>query len=175
LLTYARSLSSTPIKYATCFLSYARAEQSFAEQLQTDLQANRVLCWSAPYDAVDETMDELIQYISESILIYDKLLLVISEHSETKTSYRALTVAVKEALGKEELANERKASSPILLPIHLDKTPQEMGGVWARRNQLAKRQRRDFTSWNDQNAYQKTFDQLLHDLKASIPSHQERK
>jgi hypothetical protein len=73
-----------------------------------------VLCWSAPYDAVDETMDELIQYISESILIYDKLLLVISEHSETKTSYRALTVAVKEALGKE---GETSPPGTIKMPI----------------------------------------------------------
>jgi hypothetical protein len=47
-ITYARSLVATPIEYYTCFLSYSKQDQVFAERLYNDLQGKGVRCWYAP-------------------------------------------------------------------------------------------------------------------------------
>lgn len=155
--TYTHLHSRKPIVYPTCFLSYASSDQNFAEQLQADLQAHDVLCWSAPYDDVYE---EKRASIDESIFIYDVLLLVISEHSTTEVSHQALNSMVKRALLRERLTS-------VLLSIHLDKDPQEMQGVWPRLLRLTKHPSRDFSQWNDRYAYQEVLHQLLRDLRIS--------
>src|SRR5215472_4904507 len=80
-IAYAQALANEPIEYSTCFLSYARADQPFADQLQADLQSKGILCWSAPYDTVGDNAKQISRHIWDAILIYDKLLLVLSEHS----------------------------------------------------------------------------------------------
>ncbi len=157
MLTYTRSHSGKPIAYPTCFLSYASSDQNFAEQLQTDLQAHDVLCWSTPYDGACE---EKSAHIDESIFIYDALLLVISEHSTTEVSHQALNSIVKRVLLRERLTS-------VLFSIHLDKDPQEIQGVWPRLLRLTKHPSSDFSQWNDHHAYQEALHQLLHDLRIS--------
>ena len=167
MLTYVRSLNQRAPVYATCLLSYASPDQHFAQQLRTDLQTHDVLCWSAPYDVAYKEVSALIQ---APMVIYDMLLLVISEHAETEGSRWALDGIVKEALVKE-----RKGFTPILLPIHL-KAPQKMRGSWARLLRLAQHQSRDFTRWNDRDVYQTAFEQLLRDLKAeTVQQEKERR
>lgn len=158
LLTYARSLKQDAPVYATCLLSYASPDETFAKRLQADLEARGVLCWSVPYDIANE---EVIALIYAKMVVYDMLLLVISEHSTTETTGRAVYYVVKEAVVKD-----RKGFVPFLLPIHLDKPPQRMPGTWARVLLLAQHQSRDFTHWNDNDAYQAAFEQVLRDLKA---------
>ena len=158
LLTYVRSLNQSAPVYATCLLSYASSDRAFAQQLQTDLQAHRVLCERAPYDVEREQVSELIQ---APMVIHDMLLLVISEHTETEIARWALNGIVKEAVLKE-----RKGFAPILLPIHLGKAPQTMRGIWVRLLRMAQHQSRDFTHWHDEDFYRTAFGQLLRDLKA---------
>jgi len=123
LLTYARSLKQNAPVYATCLLSYASPDRIFAQQLQTDLESQGVLCWSTPYDVEHEERNEFMQ---SPMTIYDMLLLVISEHTETERSRWVLDHIVKDALLKE-----RRGFTPILLPIHLDDALQKMRGSWA--------------------------------------------
>ena len=159
MLTYARSLRQKPIVYPTCFLSYASADQRFAEHLHSDLQAHDVFCWSAPYD---DGYEEKYTRLDVPIFLADILLLVISEHSRTEASHRALNSMMKEALVKE-----RRGFTPFLLPIHLNKDPQQTRGVWPRLLRLATSQGRDFSHWKDQHLYQEALQHLLRDLRVS--------
>src|SRR5206468_4404800 len=78
-ITYVRSLAQNPIEYYTCFISYSSKDQEFAERLSADLQAKGVRCWYAPEHM--KIGDKIRQRIDESIRLYDKLLLVLSEQS----------------------------------------------------------------------------------------------
>ena len=78
-ITYLRSLVGKPLDYYTCFISYASPDQAFAERLHADLQAAGVRCWFAPENM--RIGDKINSRIDESIRLYDKLLLVLSQHS----------------------------------------------------------------------------------------------
>jgi hypothetical protein len=67
--------SFKPIKY----YSYSSKDEIFARRLHDDLQQAGMRCWFAPEDL--KIGDRLKRCIDESIKLYDKLLLVLSEHS----------------------------------------------------------------------------------------------
>jgi len=149
------SLVHRPIGYATCFISYADEDLNFAEQLYADLQRNGVRCWFAPEDL--KIGDKIRSRIDESIHLYDKLLLVLSQHS---VSSQWVEQEVETALEKE-----RKEQRTMLFPIRLDNAVMEIEGNWPA---LIRNTRNigDFTHWKRHDAYQKAFDRLLRDLKA---------
>ncbi len=78
-IEYMRSLVGKPIEFYSCFISYSSKDQAFAERLYADLQSKNVRCWFAPEDL--KIGDKFRVRIDESIRLYDKLLLVLSEHS----------------------------------------------------------------------------------------------
>jgi len=92
--------------------------------------------------------------------VYDVLLIVISEQTDTERSRQVLYYMVKDTL-----LRERRGFTPILLPIHLDNALQKMRGTWVRLLQMAQHQSRDFTRWHDGNFYQAALARLLYDLK----------
>jgi hypothetical protein len=122
MLTYTRTHGQNSTVYATCLLTYASPDENFAKQLQTDLQAQGVLCMSGPYDVPDE---KISAFVCASMPVYDILLVVTSEHSGIgiEATDRALYCIVKDAC-----ARERRGFVPFLFPIHLDKPPQYMPG-----------------------------------------------
>lgn len=147
--------SLEPIQYYTCFISYSSRDQDFAERLYADLQAKGVRCWFAPQHM--RIGDKLRPRIEESIRLYDKLLLVLSEHS-IKSNWVAYEV--ERALNKEP-----EGIPNVLFPIRLDDTVMQSKAGWAddiRRT----RHIGDFTCWKDHDAYQKAYTRLLRDLKA---------
>ncbi len=157
-LTYMRSLVNNPIEYYTCFISYSSRDQGFAERLYTDLQSKGVRCWFAPEDM--KTGDKIRQRIDESIRLYDKLLLVLSEHSIASLW---VEFEVEAALAKED---EKHAL--VLFPVRLDHTVMQSTTSWAAH---LKRMRHitDFTGWKQHDDYQKALTRLLRDLKATTP------
>ncbi len=154
-IEYIRSLVSSPIKYYTCFISYSSKDKAFAERLYADLQSNNVRCWFAPKDM--KIGDEIRTRIDESIRMYDKLLLVLSEHS------------VESAWVKKEVETayekESKQNRFALFPVRLDDAVMQTSQAWAA-DIRRMRHISDFTCWKDNDAYQKAFNRLLHDLKA---------
>jgi len=66
-------------EYFSCFISYSHKDEAFAERLYADLQDKGVPCWYAPEDL--RIGDKIRPRIDESIRQFDKLLLVLSEHS----------------------------------------------------------------------------------------------
>jgi len=161
-LTNMRALveSMSPIDYYTCFISYSSKDQAFADRLYTDLQRNSVRCWFAPEDM--KIGDKLRHRIDESIRLYDKLLLVLSEHS---VSSQWVEQEVETALAKEH-----EGQPHVLFPIRLDETVMQMRGSWP---VLIRNTRHigDFTKWKQPDDYQQALERLLRDLKAESSPH----
>jgi hypothetical protein len=149
------AITNRPIEYYAVFISYSSQDRDFAERLYADLQSKGVRCWFAPEDL--KIGDKIRPRIDESIHLYDKLLLVLSQHS---VASQWVEQEVETALSKE-----RKEHHTMLFPIRLDKTVLEIDGGWPA---LIRNTRNigDFTRWKRHDAYQKSLDRLLRDLKA---------
>ncbi len=155
-IAQVRALIDKPINYYKCFISYSSKDQAFIEQLYSDLQNNGVRCWYAPEDL--KIGDAFRDRIEESIKDYDKLLVVLSQHSIMSDWVRTEVEAAFE--------KENHLKKYVLFPIKLDETIMGASEAWAadirRRRHIG-----DFTSWKkNHNAYKKAFSRLLRDLKA---------
>jgi uncharacterized protein YjbI with pentapeptide repeats len=156
-ITYVRSLTSQPIEFYSCFISYSSKDQDFANRIYADLQSKGVRCWFAPEDM--KIGDRFRIRIDESIHIYDKLLLVLSENS---VSSSWVEKEVETAMEREQ---ENAQQRTVLFPVRLDEAVMKIKMGWpadVRRT----RHIGDFTRWKDHDSYQKAIDRLLRDLKA---------
>ena len=147
--------SLNPIDYYSCFISYSSKDQAFAERLYADLQSKGVRCWFAPEDM--DIGDKIRPRIEESIRLYDKLLLVLSEHS---IASNWVAYEVERALNKEP-----QGKPNVLYPIRVDDAIMQSKASWAD-DIKSTRHIGDFTNWKNHDDYQKAFDRLLRALKA---------
>ena len=154
-IEYMASLIGKPIEFYSCFISYSSKDQTFAERLYNDLQGKGVRCWFAPEEM--RIGDRIRPSIDQAIRLYDKLLIVLSEHSiDSDWVEKEVETAFEE---------ERKHRMTILFPIRLDSAVMDTDQAWAADIRRT-RHIGDFTHWKDHDAYQKAFDRLLRDLKA---------
>jgi hypothetical protein len=156
-ITNMRALvgSMSPIDFYSCFISYSSKDQAFAEQLYADLQSKGVRSWFAPEDL--KIGDHYHQHIDESIRLYDKLILILSEHAVQSAWVEREVVAAREKEDREHL--------PVLFPLRLDDVVMHTTKAWAadvrRRWHIG-----DFTQWKQHDVYQQALERLLRDLKA---------
>ena len=153
-----------PIEYYSCFISYSTRDQEFAERLHADLQAKGVRCWFAPHDIKGGR--KIHEQIDEAIRTYDKLLLILSEHSMSSNW-------VKTEIANAREREEREAKQ-LLFPITL--VAVEEVKQWklfdADRGVDSAREVReyfipDFRNWDkDNRGYQAALERLIRDLKA---------
>ncbi|MEM7793194.1 MAG: toll/interleukin-1 receptor domain-containing protein [Cyanobacteria bacterium P01_C01_bin.118] len=157
-IDYIPSLFNQSLQFYSCFISYSSKDQEFAERLYADLQNRGVRCWYAPEDLPIGAKIRI--GIDEAIRRYDKLLLILSENS---VNSQWVEQEVETALEKERERNNQI----VLFPVRLDNAVMESGDGWTR---LIKNTRNigDFCQWKDHDAYQKTFERLVKDLKASL-------
>ncbi|MGB8645392.1 MAG: toll/interleukin-1 receptor domain-containing protein [Anaerolineae bacterium] len=154
MVTFARSLVGKPIEFYSAFISYSSKDQEFAERLHADLQAKGVRVWFAPKDMPIGA--PIVKEIDESIRLYDKLMVVLSENSlKSPWVDYELTLA---------LDNEQRKGRTILFPIRIDDAVMHQPAGWAAR--LRTRHIGDFTRWKEHDEYQKAFAVLLRDLTA---------
>ncbi len=142
-IEYIRSLVGKPIDYYTCFISYSSKDQDFAERLYADLQSKGVRCWFAL--EVLKIGEKFWHRIDESIRLYDKLLVVLSEHSVT-----SLWVENEVMAALEKGHTQQKL---VLFPIKLDETVMQTNLPWAA-NIRRSRHIGDFTNWKQHDDYQ---------------------
>jgi len=157
MITYSKSLVGQPFQYYSCFISYSSRDEALAQRLHADLQDKGVRCWFAPEDL--KIGDEFRSRIDESIQVYDRLLLILSEHS---VKSRWVQKEVETAFEKES-----KEDRLVLFPVRIDDAVMHSRVGWAAD---IRRQRHigDFRQWKEHDVYQKAFHRLLHDLKADI-------
>jgi hypothetical protein len=124
--------------------------------LHGDLQARGILCWFASEDL--KTGDPFRLKIDEAIRMYDKLLLIASEHSIRSTWVEA---EVEAALERERIHKTR-----VLFPLRIDQSMMETKAAWAahirRVIHIA-----NFQGWTEEISYQKALERLIRDLQAS--------
>jgi TIR domain/Pentapeptide repeats (8 copies) len=147
--------SIQPIQFYSCFISYSSKDEEFAERLYADLQNKGVRCWFAPEDL--KIGERFRVRIDESIRLYDKLLLVLSENS---VSSQWVEKEVETAFEKED---EQKKT--VLFPLRLDDSVLEIKTGWAA-DVRRSRHIGDFTDWKNHDSYRKAFERLMRDLKA---------
>ena len=144
-----------PVQYHSSFISYSSKDEKLARRLHDDLQKQGVRCWFAPKNM--KIGDKIRSRIDQEILLQDKLLLLLSENSIASTWVEA---EVEAAFEKEQRQNQG-----VLFPIRLDGSVMQTDQAWAA-NLRRTRNIGDFTRWEDDQAYQQAFNQLLQDLKA---------
>jgi hypothetical protein len=157
LISYLPSLISamSPIQFYSCFISYSHRDEEFAKRLHADLQHESVRYWYVPEDL--KIGERFRVGIDESIRLYDKLLLVLSKNS-VKSQWVEKEV-------ETAMERERQENRVVLFPIGLDEAAQRVKSGWpadVRRS----RHIGDFRQWKEHDAYRKSLDRLLRDLKA---------
>ena len=153
-IVYMRSLAGKAIDFYSCFISSSSKDDDFAQRLHADLQQKGVRCWFAPEDL--KIGDKFRTRIDESIRVYDKLMVILSENSIPS---RWVEKEVEAAFEREE--REKKL---VLFPIRLDDAVMDTEQAWAA-NLRRTRHIGDFRAWKDHDQYQKSFERLLRDLK----------
>jgi len=163
LIDYLPSLLNEPLQFYSCFISYSTRDQEFAERLHADLQNKGVRCWFAPHDI--QGGKKIHEQIDQAIHVYDKLLLVLSEHSINSPW---VEVEIRKAR-KREVQEKRRMLFPVGLVDYAVVEKWECFDADTKKD-LATEIREyfipDFSHWKDHDAYQKAFDRLLRDLKA---------
>jgi hypothetical protein len=163
-ITYMASLTGEALQYYSCFISYSTKDQAFAERLHADLQAKRVRCWFAPEDFKGGR--KLHEQIPEAIRVYDKLLLILSEHSMNSEWVKTEIYHARQ----DEIRNKKRKLFPIGLVSFDDIRNWEAFDADVGKD-MGREVREyfisDFSNWKDHAAYIKAFDRLLRDLKAS--------
>jgi hypothetical protein len=146
--------SLEPIQFHSVFISYSSKNEEFAKRLHADLRAKNVNCWYAPEDM--KIGDKIRTRIDEMIHVHDKLLLVLSKDSvESSWVEKEVETAME---------NETTRKETVLFPIRLDDTVMDIKTGWPGDIQRS-RHIGDFKKWKDHDAYQKSFERLLRDLK----------
>lgn len=158
-IEYVNSLTTKPIEFNSCFISYSNKNQEFADRLHADLQENGVRCWLATEDL--KIGDKFRTRIEESIRMHDKLLIVLSETSVVSPWVESEVEAA--------LERERKEKRLVLFPVRLDDAVMDTNVAWAAEIRRT-RQIGNFCNWKDHDSYKKVFDQLLDALKADATS-----
>jgi hypothetical protein len=161
-LTYLPSLLGVGIDFYSLFISYSTQDQEFAEYLHASLRSKNVRCWFARHDI--QSGKKLHEQIDEAIRVFDKLLLILSEHS------------MKSEWVMSEIAKARKREirdgKQVLFPIRLCSFEElrdwecfdaDTGKDSAR--EIREYFIPDFSNWKDHDSYKKAFDKLLKDLQ----------
>jgi hypothetical protein len=121
-----------------------------------------VRCWFAPHDI--QGGKKIHEQIDNAIRIYDRLLLILSDHSMASR-----WVKTEIAYAREK---ETKQKCQVLFPIGL--VPYEKIQPWKlfdadlgddSASEIRKYFIPDFSNWKNHDSYQKAFEKLLKDFK----------
>ncbi len=155
-INYLPSLTTNPIEFYSCFISYSSKDEKFATQIYNDLQDAGVRCWFAPHDL--KVGDKIRSRIDESIGLYDKLLLILSKHS--------ISSDWVEQEAETALARERREKKTLLFPIRLDNAVMKQRDGWSG---LIHNSRHigDFRRWKEPEAYQESLQKLVQNLSTA--------
>lgn len=157
-LELMRSLT-LPTGYTTYVLSYAEADETFAQQFYADLLRHGVHCWlSCKKSKIDDNQEHSVD---PALYLYDTLLLVLSEHS-VKSDW--IEHELRQAMMKEQY--EEKPTACFL--ISLDQPSSEMTSSFKKYLGHDQRNIQDFTQWKSDTEYQKALMRLLTDLPAKV-------
>ncbi|PWU11312.1 MAG: hypothetical protein C5B51_02905 [Terriglobia bacterium] len=159
-ITYARSLAGSAIEFYSCFISYSSQDQAFADRLHADLRGKDLRVWFAPEDM--KIGDRFQERIEESVHLYDKVMIILSEAAVQSHWVEREVNAARE--------REDRENRTVLFPIRIDDAVMDAALPWAADIRRT-RHIGDFCGWKEHGAYQRAFERLLRDLKAETGPH----
>jgi uncharacterized protein YjbI with pentapeptide repeats len=154
-ITFMRSLTRDAFEFYSCFISYSSQDQDFAERLHADLRAKDLRVWFAPEDL--KIGDRFQDQIEESIRLYDKVMIILSE-----ASVRSHWVEREANAARER---EERENRTVLFPIRIDDAVMDAKQPWAADLRRV-RHIGNFHRWKEHDEYQKALARLLRDLKS---------
>jgi CheY-like chemotaxis protein len=161
----------TSIQHYSVFISYSSKDEIFAQKLRDDLENNEVSCWFAPEDV--ESGKKLHKQVDKAIRTYDRLLLILSEASMNSEWVKTEIAKAR----KREVNEKRQILFPISLVEYHKIREWECFDEYTGKDS-AKEIREyfipDFSNWQNQTAYNKTWKRLLKSLKINSTSRVEK-
>jgi uncharacterized protein YjbI with pentapeptide repeats len=165
LIEYLPSLlgAMQPIQFYSCFISYSTKDKDFAQRLYERMQSHHLRVWYAPEEM--KGGQKLHEQIDQAIRVYEKLVLVLSEHSIQSEWVMTELYNARQA----ELQQKRRKLFPISL------TDMDTLKAWKcfdadTGKDLAREVREyfipDFTRWKEHDAFEHAFARFLKDLQA---------
>ena len=117
--------------------------------------AKNLRCWFAPEDL--KIGDRFQESIEDSIRLFDKVMIVLSENSMKSRWVEREVHAARE--------REDRENRTVLFPIRIDDAVMDAPQPWAADIRRS-RHIGDFSRWKEHDAYSKGFERLLRDLRA---------
>lgn len=155
LIDYMEHFVDQNEKYYSCFISYSEKDEEFALKLYEDLQAHGVRCWLAT-DKLRKR-DRKHTIIDSAVRQHDKIIMLISEDSiERDWAENEYNYAIEK---------EMKTGKTVLVTLSLDDAVKYAEKPWALKMRRT-RYMHDFALWQESDAYQETFSDLLETLNA---------
>jgi TIR domain/Pentapeptide repeats (8 copies) len=154
-IRYALSFVGQAAEFHSCFISYSSQDQEFTARLHADLRSKNLRCWYAPEDL--KIGDRFQERIEESIRLYDKVMIVLSEASVQSRWVEREVNAARE--------REHRENRVVLYPIRIDDAVMDAPEPWAADIRRS-RHIGDFRRWKEHDSYQKGLERLLRDLRA---------
>ena len=151
------------IQHYSVFISYSHQDELFARRLHNALQGKGVRCWYAPEEI--QGGKKLHEQIDEAIGSYDKLLLILSEHSMNSDWVKTEIANAR----RQEVTQKRRMLFPLRL-VDFEKIRNwtcfdaDTGKDSAR--EIREYFIPDFSKWKDYDSFEQVFSHLLRDLKA---------
>ena len=149
--------------YYSCFISYSNKDEGFARQLYQRMSNAKLRLWFAPEDI--QSGKKVHEQIEVAILVYDKLLIVLSEESMQSTW---VMTELRKARTAERQSGKRKLFPVRLVDMNtlqswecIDPDTGEDLALEVRRYFIP-----DFSNWKDHDQFDVAFARLLKDLRA---------
>lgn len=155
-----------PSVYYSVFISYSSHDSAFARRLYEELSGRGVRCW------MDERSShpgrDVYGEIDQAIQLHEKVLLVCSEHSLSKSWW--VDDEIEKAFNKERaLQKQLGTKANCLIPLDLDGylfSPQAHGKATSIRARVAC----NFRGWaTDANVFEREVQHLMNALKHEMP------
>jgi TIR domain len=154
-----------PMRFCSCFISYASEDQQFADRLYVELQSVGINCWKWDHDA--KTGRDLWAEIDDAIRKHEKVVLVASRHSLVSP---AVNREIERAIRLEDERQKKKAlgqylgDTNVLFPVTLD---GYIFDKWQheRKPDVIKKVVADAKGWKtNKNKYRELLERLKRDL-----------
>lgn len=164
-IKYLPSLVSAEqvVQYYSCFISYSTKDEEFAKRLHSRLRDEHVRVWFAPEDM--QGGQKLHEQIDEAIRVYDRLLVVLSDHSIISEWVKT---EVRRAC-KQEVREKRRKLFPIALVDFETLKGWEFFDADLGKDLAAEVREYyipGFQNWKNHDSFETAFKKLLKALKA---------
>lgn len=161
-IDYLPSILGDPFAFYSCFISYSHADQKFARRLHDRLQGEGIRCWR------DERQmfpgDDIYEQVDRGIKLWDKVLLCCSKASLTSWW---VDDEIDRTFAKERTLMEKRGKKVLsLIPLDLD--GYLFSGEWqsGKAQQIKSRFAADFTGWENNDAFERAFKDVVSALSS---------